>query len=106
MNKTMTSTKYQEVAEEYGFEVGAFLAYCRNHGIRPEYCEAVVDDFEKSYIDYFSDPRYFFRSYLSERGDWVVLPDYVRDHIDWEQVFSKEFGHEFWKQDNYYFLNI
>ena len=43
---------------------------------------------------------------LEERGDWVMLPDYVRNHIDWEQVFSKEFNHDFWREDNYYFLNI
>lgn len=106
MTRIMKSPRYQEVADEYGYDADAFIAYCYNLSIKPEYCEAAIDDFEKSYIDYFHETRWFVRTVMEERGYWVLLPDYIRDSIDWEQVFSKEFGHDFWKQDNYYFKNI
>lgn len=106
MTFTHDSTRYEEVADEYGYEVDAFIAYCYNHHIPADKCEEAIDDFDKSYIDSFSSHEHFVRNYMEENGDWVVLPDYIRNHINWERVFSQELGHDFWEQNGYYFLNI
>lgn len=99
------TTRYEEVADEYGYPAEAFIAYCDNHHIKPEDAEDAIDGFHESYIDEFPSHASFVRQYMFERDEWN-LPDYIVNHVDWNAVFEQELRHDFWESDGYYFANI
>jgi antirestriction protein len=95
--------KLTGIAEDRGLEVSAFILYCDNQHIDAEDAEDAVDAFQNDFIGDFESDAKFAEYHADEEG--LDIPDLVRPHIDWADVFHCELRHDYYELNGYYFRN-
>lgn len=98
-----TIDRLTEIAEERNLEVDAFLGYCDNQHIGEDEAEFFVDAFQNDYIGEFDSEEDFAQAIIDEDG--LDIPDIVRPHIDWSDVFHCELRHDYYEVNGHYFRN-
>jgi antirestriction protein len=99
-----TTTRYEEIAEEYDLDAVAFEGFCDNQHISEDDAEDAVDDFRDAYIGEFPSEEAFAEWFAEDDG--LDIPSLVRAHIDWSDVFHCELRHDFYEVNGHYFRNI
>lgn len=94
----------EEVAESHGVDVDAFRAYCDALAITFDDCADHVENFREAFIDQFQSDDEFAEYMADEMG--LDIPDLVRAHIDWSDVFHCELRHDYFEEGGYYFRNL
>ena len=102
--ETTDTDLFEEVAEAHKQDVEAFRAYCEASGIEPEECAEHIEEFREAFVDQFGGDDDFAMYMADEMG--LDIPDLVRDHIDWDDVFHCELRHDYFEADGYYFRNL
>jgi antirestriction protein len=99
-----TTTRYEEIAEEYDLDAVAFEGFCDNQHISEDDAEDAVDDFRDAYVGEFESEEVFAEWFAEDDG--LDIPSLVRSHIDWSDVFHCELRHDFYEVNGHYFRNI
>lgn len=94
-----------EVADENNLDMDAFVAFCWNQHINAEDVDAsTIREFNASYIGEYATEEEFCEWYADEQG--LDIPDLVRPHIEWADVWQCELRHDFYEIDGHYFRAI
>lgn len=99
-----TTERFEEIAEENDLDVEAFVAFCDNQHIKEEDAEDAVDEFRDGYIGEF-DSEEEFAEYFFDEEEAVQIPDLLRRHIDWSDVWHCELRHDFYAIKGHFFRN-
>ena len=65
---------------------------------------AYVEEFQEAFIDQFQSDDEFAEYMADEMG--LDIPDLVRAHIDWSDVFHCELRHDYFEEGGYYFRQV
>ena len=99
-----TTNRYEEVADENNLDVFAFEGFCENQHISQEEAAEAVEAFQDAYVGEFGSEEEFAEYFADEEG--LDIPDLVRPHIDWSDVWHCELRHDFYEVNGHYFRNI
>jgi len=99
-----TTERFEEIADEQDLDLEAFLGFCENQHITEDEAEDYVDEFRDAYVGKFDSDEEFAEYFTDEEG--LHIPDMVRPHIDWSDVFHCELRHDFYQVNGHFFRNI
>lgn len=85
------------------YEKDAVLAYEFCMGV--DATEIEEHDFRDAYMGEHGDGAEFAKELVLSCYDLSVMPDFLRNHIDWQKVWDCELRFDYYEENGHFFLN-
>lgn len=63
-------------------------------------------DWDEAFAGEYDSEAAFAEAYCEEGGDLGKLPNFIRNHIDWQGVWNSTLRHEYFEAGGFYFQNL
>lgn len=102
MTDVTTDDLFEEVAEAEGIDADVLRAYCKHLDEEPT--REVARECAEVYEGEFSTEGEFAETLVDSLGE--DIPDMIRNHIDWDDVWHCELRFDYFEADGHYFRSV